>query len=360
MPSQRVLKILYGILEVLASCLQTGKIPSIKVPSRAKGNLVFDETAKVWVLGPKKTLKTCKTIGGSKEILRMVNLIAELIAQLKEGKKSTLRNMYYVAMTWIEEARFEEVSDTADALEDLECLTGLLREEMGVVPDYSGSVFGPITVNAKTRSGVREIHCANDVSESGFAIPPRVEDYSIVTCDAKFVLVLETGGVYQRLIDDRLDQTLGAALIHTKGQSSRATRLCLAKIRAKRPDIPILGFHDGDCWGATIIENMATGSIKSSHLSQRLCTPDLKSIGLFPSQIIEYEIPSVKLTPREIKRVDELLDDPRYQMKEELMDQLRLMKSLKIKAEQQALAAKGSSFVTNVFLPDQLKKLNII
>ena len=84
------------------------------------------------------------------------------------------------------------MSNAAAAIENLELVTGLLREEMGVVPDLSGNLVGPLFVNARARAGWRRIHCSEDVAESGLAIPARIEDYETVSCAAKYTLVLET------------------------------------------------------------------------------------------------------------------------------------------------------------------------
>lgn len=358
---EEIRRILIKLLQMLAYQLSKEQIPYIELKTRTKNNIVYDPEKKTWVLGPKKVKKTCKTKGGSSQVLKLINLIELLLEQLDLNKHQTLRNMYYCAMNWHKRAVFEEVSDAADALECLEVLTGLLREELGIVPDLSGSFFGDIFVQTKTRAGLKRIHCTRDVSEAGFAIPPKIDDYHIDDVSRiKFVLVIETGGMYHRLIEDGFDQKYNCLLIHTKGQSSRATRGALRKIVALAPDMPVLGFCDGDPWGHNIMMNIATGSIKSSHLSERLCTPNMVIIGLYPSQIEEYNLPSVKLTPREIKRIDEMLDDPRYMQTSRLKKELLYMKEKGVKAEQQAFAIKGISFVTDTYIPTQLKKLGLI
>ena len=225
------------ILDGLVTQISHGQVPTITITSRSKNNIYYDEEKKVWVLGDKKTKKTCKTIGGSKEVLRLANMVEFLLDQLRQNKVNTLRNVYYIAMNWIQEAAFEEVSGTAEALENLEIVTGMLREELGVVPDISGAVFGPLIINTRTRGGWKLIDCCKDVSEAGFAIPPRMEDYEIVKVEADIVIAIETGGMYQRFVDDGVDKKYNAAFIHTKGQSSRATRLLIKRIKEKKPSV---------------------------------------------------------------------------------------------------------------------------
>lgn len=354
----RAIQVLTLLLQDIAREIETGAIPSIKIRSRTKSNLIYDQIQKVWKLGDKTTLKTAKTMGGSKELLKILNLLVYILEQLEQGKTSTCRQLYYVALSWIQESRFEQVSDSNTALENLQILSGLLRQELGIVPQISGSVFGPLVVKTRTRAGQKIVDCSKDVSQAGFPIPPKMQDYSIQDCKAKFMMVIETGGMYQRLIQDRFDQTYGCLLVHTHGQPSRATRIMIKRV-SQLYDIPILAFTDGDPWGVGIAYNINSGSIKSVHLSDRLCTPRLIHIGLTSTQIQEYKLPTDKLTPRELQRVDQMMEDPRYQREQQVMRQLNHMKSRKVKAEQQALAIRGLSYVTEVYLPQVLAKYKI-
>ena len=104
---------------------------------------------------------------------------------------------------------------------------------------------------------------------------------------------------------------------------------------------------------------MAYGSIKSAHLSEYLATPRAKFVGIMPSDIVKYELPSDKLTDEDIKALNSILSDPRFNTdfwKKEVELQLELNK----KSEQQALAKYGLDFVTDVYLPEKLSSMDII
>ena len=76
---QRILDALYTILYDLEKQLKTYQIPQIKITSRAKSNLVEREEG-FWELGKNKsTVKTLKTKGGAKELLKLVYTVSFLI-----------------------------------------------------------------------------------------------------------------------------------------------------------------------------------------------------------------------------------------------------------------------------------------
>ena len=109
---------------------------------------------------------------------------------------------------------------------------------------------------------------------------------------------------------------------------------------------------------AIIFASLAYGAIKTAHISEYLATPSSQYLGVTPSDIENYDLPTDSLTKEDINALKSELTDPRFQdsfWKEEIKLQLKLGK----KSEQQALAKYGLDYVTDTYLPEKLAEMGI-
>jgi len=176
--------------------------------------------------------------------------------------------------------------------------------------------------------------------------------------DADMIVAIETGGMYDRLIENRFDETNRAILLHLKGQPARSTRRFLKRLN-EESDIPVVVFTDGDPWSFRIFASVAYGAIKTAHISEYLATPSARYLGITPSDIVNYDLPSDKLSEQDEKALEAELTDPRF-ADEWWKGEIELQLSLKKKSEQQALAKYGLDFVTDTYLPEKLSEMGII
>lgn len=346
------------IAEDLYEQLREGKIPEIKIATRTKSNIEFNEESSVWSYGDRTSVRSAKTLKGAYMLLRMAYVMGFIKEQLKANKSSTLRELYYISENW-GLAKFDEQADSDRLIEDLEILTSLQREHFNIRPEEDGAtIIGPIKIREKTRRGIREIHCQDDVGEGGYQIPVNVDKLEFVECDAKFVIAIETGGMKDRLLENGFDEKFDAILVHLKGQPARSTRRLLKRLNTEL-NLPVVVFTDGDPWSYRIYASVAYGSIKSAHLSEYLATPSAKFVGIRPSDIVKYDLPSDKLNEQDIKALRSILSDPRFDS-EFWREEIKLQLDLGKKSEQQALAKYGLDFVTDVYLPERLTELGVI
>ncbi len=354
----RAIQAIMEIAQKIYDQLNEGKIPEIEIATRTKSNLEFNRDSEVWIYGNRKSVRSAKTLKGAYMMLRMAYVMGFIKDQLKLNKSSTLRELYYISENW-GIAKFDEQADSDRLIEDLEILTSLQREHFHIRPEEDGAtIVGPIKIREETRRGIREIHCQDDVGEGGYQIPVNVDKIEFIECDAKFVIAIETGGMRDRLVENGFDEKFDAIIVHLKGQPARSTRRLLKRLNTEL-NLPVVVFTDGDPWSYRIYASVAYGSIKSAHLSEYLATPQAKFVGIRPSDIIKYDLPSDKLNDQDIKALQAILSDPRFNTefwKEEIKLQLNLGK----KSEQQALAKYGLDFVTDVYLPERLSELKII
>ncbi|MEA3457976.1 MAG: DNA topoisomerase VI, partial [Candidatus Thermoplasmatota archaeon] len=145
---------------------------------------------------------------------------------------------------------------------------------------------------------------------------------------------------------------------HLKGQPARSTRRFIRRLNEEK-NIPVLAFTDCDPWSFRIFASVAYGAIKTAHISEYLATPSSQYLGVTPSDIENYDLPTDKLTKEDIKSLKSELTDPRFQdsfWKNEIKLQLKMGK----KSEQQALAKYGLDYVTDTYLPEKLAEMGMI
>ncbi len=339
---------------------QKTEIPYLDLPTRTKANIKFDEKLNVWKYGSNKTQRTAKTLDGAYMLLRTMYMVDFIKEMIKVNKSSTLREMYYISEGW-DLAKFSSQNESNLLAEDLEVITGCMREDFKLRPEEDGArVIGNLTIEEITRNNTRKkIHCQDDVGDAGYSIPYNVEPEKITfkNADADFVLAIETGGMFDRLVENGFDTTHRAILVHIKGQPARSTRRFIKRLSSEKK-LPVLVFTDCDPWSYRIFASIAYGAIKTAHISEYLATPSSIFLGVTPSDIQNYDLPTDTLSKEDINALKSELTDPRFQdsfWKQEIKLQLKLGK----KSEQQALAKYGLDYVTDTYLPEKLTELGI-
>ncbi|HON36543.1 MAG TPA: DNA topoisomerase IV subunit A [Methanothrix sp.] len=357
--SKRAEENLLRLAESLYNQFQRGVVPHISLPSRTKSNIEFSSRDDVWVYGDQETMRSVKTVRGAKTLLKTVHLTELLIDEhLKNNRGSTLREIYYISENW-DIAKFNEQAESDRLIEDMEIVTNLHREDFHVRPEEDGAaVFGPLRLKEQTRRGEKQMHCQEDVGEAGYQIPFNVDNIEFISHDAQLVMAVETGGMYARLIENGFDEEYKAILVHIKGQPARSTRRIIKRLNTEL-DLPVVVFTDGDPWSYRIFASIAYGAIKSAHLSEHLVTPKARFLGVQPSDIVDYNLSTDKLTDKDLQALKSELSDPRF-ANPYWERQIRLQIDLKKKAEQQAFAGKGLDFVTKTYLPERLAEMGII
>lgn len=359
--SLNAVKSLEGIAKKIYEDIEKGRIPSMEIPVRTKNNIVFDIKHGVWRYGKNFSRRSGKKLDGAYMLLRTLYMLDFIKDMIRENKSSTLREMYYISEGW-EKAKFHTQDESNSLVEDLEIITRYMREDFKLRPEEDGArVIGNITIDEVNRKGIKKrINCRDDVGDSGYTIPYNVEKekLSFVDIDADFVLAIETGGMFDRLVENGFDEKERAVLVHLKGQPARSTRRLLKRMNEEL-GLPVVVFTDGDPWSFRIFASVAYGAIKTAHLSQYLATPSAEFIGVTASDILNYELPTDKLNDRDVEALKSELSDPRFQT-DFWISEIKTMLEIKKKAEQQALAKYGLDYVTDTYLPEKLQEIDII
>ena len=343
------------LLQNVYRILSEGEIPFVTLPSRNKDNIVLDEKYMVWKYGDNTVTRSAKTIEGAQYILKSLYVSEFIEEMLKNRKTSTLREMYYISEGW-GPGKFGSQDESDMQAEDLEVITALLREDFGLRPEENGaSVFGDVTFEERNRKGdFKKINCKDDVGDGGYTIPYSVESdkLKLKSTGATFILAIETGGMFDRLVENRFDEKFNGVLVHLKGQPARSTRRLLKRMNEEL-NLPVYVFTDGDPWSFRIFASVEYGAIKTAHISDYLAVPTAEYIGITASDILTYDLPTDVLSDKDVQALNAELKDPRFQT-EFWKGEIDTMLKINKKAEQQALAKYGLDYVTDNYLPDKL------
>jgi len=349
---------LVDLADELYGQFDRGETPKVRIPTRSKTNVEYDEDAGVWVYGDSTSTRSANSTSGARKLLRFSYVLDFITNQIEEDRSSTLRELYYLSEGW-GDAQFTSQNESDRLVEDLEIVSDVRRERFRMRPEEDGAtVIGPMRIREQTRRGEREIHCQEDVGEGGYQIPTDVDKVEFLEDEAEFVLAVETGGMRDRLVENGFDEDYGAVVVHLKGQPARSTRRLIKRLHDDR-GLPVVVFTDSDPWSYRIFGSVAYGSIKSAHLSKHLATPEARFIGIQPSDIVDYELPTDPLSDSDVNALENELEDPRFET-DYWREQIELQLDIDKKAEQQSLASRGLDFVTDSYLPDRLGDMNIV
>ncbi|RVW39677.1 DNA topoisomerase 6 subunit A [Vitis vinifera] len=145
----------------------------------------------------------------------------------------------------------------------------------------------------------------------GKAIPPNIDRVGDMQSDALFILLVEKDAAYIRLAEDRFYNRFPCIIVTAKGQPDVATRLFLRKMKTELK-LPVLALVDSDPYGLKILSVYGCGSKNMSYDSANLTTPDIKWLGIRPSDLDKYSIPEqcrLPMTEQDIKTGKDLLEE---------------------------------------------------
>jgi DNA topoisomerase-6 subunit A len=331
--------------------------PDLTFPVRSLKNVSYSTKKGYFEIGRQRKTRTLtvNTVKSFAQTLRMMGLSKELV---ETNDFATKRDAYYQSKNW-EEARFDEQSESDTVMDDIEALFSinkLSREELRFIPDeHGGAVAGNLIVLDPDRETgrVERIDCTR-FGSGAYSIPSSVEQLSFET-KAKFILAIETGGIFQRLQSHKFWDTSNCILVSLAGVPTRATRRFIRKL-SDECKIPVYAFVDCDPYGiSNIYRTLKVGSGNAAHLSQFFCVPQTRFLGVTPQDIIDYDLPTHPLHDVDIKRArDALKNDPFFKAHTPWRKALEQLLKMGVRAEQQALAKWGLNYVIDEYLPRKL------
>jgi len=334
-------------------------LPELKFPVRSLSNVSYDAKVGYFELGGGRKSRhlSVNTVKNFAQTLRLMSISKDMV---ENNDFATKREAYYVSKNW-GDCKFREQSESDAVMDDIEALAslaGLAREQLRYYPEeHGGSVAGNLTVvdrDTETGQPVR-IDCTA-FGTGSYSIPHSVEHLEFET-KAKFVLVIETGGMFQRLNNHKFWKTAQCILVEMGGVPTRATRRFIRRLSDARR-IPVYCFVDCDPYGiANIYRTLKVGSGNAAHINRFFCVPRAQYLGVTPQDILDFKLEDAThpLQAVDVKRAkDALKNDPFFQAHRPWVRAINQLLKMGVRAEQQALAKWGLNFVIEEYLPRKL------
>lgn len=360
---RRTIALIESIANKVRDAIASGSLPNIRTPARGLENVTYDEAAGYLELGRIERVRTL-TVNTARSFAQMLRLMAASRTMVESNDFATKREAYYISKNW-GDCRFDEQAESDAIMDDIEAIAsrhGLSRENLRFYPEsHGGSVAGRVVIvdrNAVTGEPI-EIDCAN-LGSGAYTIPRSAEHLRFRT-DARFILAIETGGMFQRLNNHRFWESARCVIVEMGGVPTRAARRFI-RLLSDRHDLPVYCFVDCDPYGFTnIYRTLKAGSGNAAHVNRFLCVPRARFLGVTPQDIIDFGLQDAThpLTPVDVKRAkDALSNDPFIIAHPQWTAAIRQLLDMGVRAEQQALAKWGLNYVIDEYLPRKLSDVS--
>lgn len=330
------------------------KSPSLKTPLRSLSNVRYNSKSGYFELkGNEKERKL--NASSIKSFTQTLLLMNESKNVINTDDMMTKREAYYVSKNW-GDAKFQEQPESDGVMDDIEAMLRVQREQLGFIPEEDGGAVAGQLIIIDTDDEGKELRIdCTKMGSGAYNIPSNVEGFKFET-KAKFVLAIETAGMFQRLVKHKYYNAANCILVSLKGVPSRATRRFIRKL-SDDIKLPVYVFTDGDPYGfGSIYRTLKVGSGNAAHINEFFCVPNAQFIGITPQDIVDYKLPTHPLKEIDVKKIKDLVkNDPFIQHHKEWQKALQLQLKLGTRAEQQALSVHGLNFVISDYLPNKLK-----
>jgi DNA topoisomerase-6 subunit A len=338
---------------VRARIQRKGK-PTLSFPLRSLSNVSYHPRKGFFELRGKKKTRTLTvaTVKTFAQTLRMMSTAKELV---EDDEIMTKREAYYVSKNW-DAARFDEQPESDTVIDDIEALFEVNREQLGFIPEEKGGeIAGKLVVIDRESDTGKELRIDCTRFGSGaYSIPISVEHLKFET-KAKFILAIETAGMFQRLVKHGYWKHANCILVSMGGVPTRACRRFIRRL-ADELNLPVYAFVDCDPYGMfNIYRTLKVGSGNAAHINRYFCVPNAAFLGVTPQDIVDYKLPTHPLKDVDIKRAkDALKNDPFVRHYKPWQNAIQQLLDMGVRAEQQAFAVHDLNYVINNYLPEKL------
>lgn len=355
---KKTLGSLVGLADDVVKAASKKRDPFLDIPSRTLSNVKYSPRKGILEMGAGKNRRQLFDLSQAKAYMRTM-LVAKGCKELIDvGKSSSLRGLYYMLKHKIADTKentFDDQNECDTIIEDTEVLLASIREELHLYAENRGAMVGNITLTDRGDT----IDCRR-MGSGGYAIPSIVEPDIIELdpkkCDAKFILHVEKGTVWQRFNEDRFWEEHNCILTHGSGQPPRGVRRLLYRMHNELK-LPIYCVLDNDPWGYYIYSVIKQGSINLAYESQRMAIPAAKYLGIRSLDYDRCELSDdviIGLSDSDKKRAKQIAKYPWFEKKRAWQAEINRMLKNDFKLEVESLMSKDISYVTETYVPERL------
>jgi len=331
--------------------------PYMDIPSRTLSNVRYNRAKRFIEMGKNTNRRHLFNLNQAKAYMQSMIVASKCKELIDEGKTASLRALFYMSKHSIEGAKedtFDDQSECDAMIEDMEVTINALREELHLYAEKRGDMVGEIAVVDRGD----EIDCTR-MGSGGYGIPSIVEPEVIQfkRCDAKFVLHVEKGTVWQRFNEDRFWRKHHCILTHGNGQPPRGVRRLLHRLHHEL-GLPVFCLLDNDPWGYYIYSVIKQGSINLAYESNRMAIPEARFLGLRSKDFEACGLANsvkINLNDTDRKRARQIAKYPWFAQRKEWQREIAKLLDNGFKLEVEALISRSISYVTEEYTPARLR-----
>ncbi|XP_023293846.2 meiotic recombination protein W68 [Lucilia cuprina] len=235
------------------------------------------------------------------------------------------------------------VNDVCQAL-------GTTSWNLGIFAAGKCFISGPLLVHM---SNGDVIDC--DVYKGPTLMPPNFTYIDKFVTTAKFVLVVEKDTVFENLIVNGIFSMLNGSiiLVTARGYPDISTRWILHKLWIEN-QLPIYALVDGDPFGIEIMLIYRYGSMRQGLNANNLTCPQLKWLGIHPSDISHLMTQTEPLAENDYNKIKSLLH--RSYIDHEIRTELLILHRLQCKVKIDNMSANMLNLFISDYIVNKIKR----
>ncbi|KAL7249093.1 hypothetical protein ACSBR1_011287 [Camellia fascicularis] len=202
------------------------------------------------------------------------------------------------------------------------------------------------------------LHCSRHNLNVAHPVPVHVEEVKDIVSVAHYILVIEKESVFQRLANDQFCNRNRCIIVTGRGYPDVPTRRFL-RLLIEKLSLPAYCLVDCDPYGFDILTTYRFGSMQMAYDAQFLRVPEIRWLGVFPSDSEKYDLPQqclLPLTAEDKSKIEAMLlrcylqrEVPHWRL------ELELLLQRGVKFEIEALSVHSLSFLSEEYIPSKIK-----
>ncbi|KAL0747694.1 hypothetical protein Bca101_029696 [Brassica carinata] len=285
----------------------------------------------------KSSLTNAKTAKAFVRVWKVMEMCFQILLQ---EKRVTQRELFYKLLCDSPDL-FSSQIEVNRSVQDVVALLRCSRFSLGIIASTRGLVAGRLSLQEPGKEPVDCSACGS----SGFPISGDLNllDSTIMTSDARYIILVEKHAIFHRLVEDRVFNHIPCVFITAKGYPDIATRFFLHRMSITFPHLPILALVDWNPAGLAILCTFKFGSIGMGLEAYRYAC-NVKWIGLRGDDL--NLIPEESLVPLKAKdsQIAKSLLSSKI-LQENYREELSLMIETGKRAEIEALYCHGYNYL---------------
>ncbi|KAJ4877151.1 Meiotic recombination protein SPO11-2 [Raphanus sativus] len=285
----------------------------------------------------KSSLTNAKTAKAFVRVWKVMEMCFQILLQ---GKRVTQRELFYKLLCDSPDY-FSSQLEVNRSVQDVVALLRCSRFSLGIMASTRGLVAGRLSLQEPGKEAVDCSACGS----SGFPISGDLNllDNTIITSDARYIILVEKHAIFHRLVEDRVFNHIPCVFVTAKGYPDIATRFFLHRMSITFPHLPILALVDWNPAGLAILCTFKFGSVGMGLEAYRYAC-NVKWIGLRGDDLNLIPQESlVPLKPKDSQIAKSLLSSKILQ--ENYREELSLMIETGKRAEIEALYCHGYNYL---------------